>query len=77
MPVLIILSVKYGSLYRCGTKGEPVSKIAEYFAIGIYEVSFLIIHCELEGWIEPREGGLAGTKKHKWKKGRREKMKIG
>jgi hypothetical protein len=53
--------------------GEPISRIAEYFGIAIYEVSLLIIHCELEEWIGPRPGGLKGTKKHKWKQDRKKK----
>lgn len=58
-------------------EGEPISRIAEYFGIAMYEVSLLIIHCEIEEWIKPRPGGLHGTKKHKWKKSKGEKIKIG
>jgi hypothetical protein len=48
-------------------EGQPVTKIAESFGIAMYEVGLLVMHCELEGWIEQRPGGLRGTIKHKWK----------
>lgn len=59
---------------RMWNEGEPISRIAERFMIAMYEVSLLVMHCELEGWIEPRPGGLRGTKKHKWRQ--KEKMRI-
>lgn len=53
--------------------GEPISRIAEYFTIAIYEVALLVIHCELEEWIVPRKGGLLGSKKRKWKENRQKR----
>lgn len=46
--------------------GQSISAIAEKFVVKKYEIGLLIMHCELEGLIGPREGGLRGTKKHKW-----------
>lgn len=43
-------------------KGTPIAEIAEKLWVAIYEIALLIIHCELEGWIQPRKGGLLGTK---------------
>jgi hypothetical protein len=54
--------------------GEPLSKIAEYFFITMDNVAIMVIHCTREGWIEPREGGLFGTKRHERPK---RKIKIG
>lgn len=43
-------------------EGHPISNIAAHFYITHHEVWLLILHCGfLEGWIEPREGGLTGT----------------
>lgn len=73
------MDYSYGQIrkfVRMWNEGEPASRIAESFCIAIYEVTLLTIHCELKGWIEPRPGGLRGTKKHKWKK-KKEKMVIG
>lgn len=41
--------------------GTPIGEIAEKSWVAIYEIALLIIHCELEGWIQPRKGGLLGT----------------
>lgn len=43
-------------------KGTPIGEIAEKLWVASYEVALLVIHCELEGWIQPRVGGLMGTK---------------
>jgi hypothetical protein len=42
-------------------EGITIGAIAEYFGVAIYEMALLVIHCELEGLIQPREGGLIGT----------------
>jgi hypothetical protein len=41
-------------------KGITLGDIAEQFWVANYEIALLVIHCELEGWIQPREGGLLG-----------------
>lgn len=51
-------------------KGVPIGDIAEKFWIHNYEVALLVIHCELEWLIEPREGGLKGTVPRKKRKGK-------
>jgi hypothetical protein len=47
--------------------GQSIKAIAERLSMQIYEVGLLVIHCELEGQITPRDGGLMGTKRHRWK----------
>lgn len=49
-------------------EGWPIGEIAKKFWLKNYEVVLLIIHCELEGWIGPREGGLQGTLKRSKRK---------
>lgn len=44
-------------------EGWPIGEIAEKLWITNYEVALLVIHCELEELISPREGGLRGTLK--------------
>jgi hypothetical protein len=51
-------------------KGVPIGEIAETFWVASYEVALLVIHCELEGWIKPRSGGLEGSLPRKKRKGR-------
>ncbi|CRK80332.1 hypothetical protein [Neobacillus massiliamazoniensis] len=46
--------------------GQPISAIAEKLYIQKYEVGLLVMHCNLEGFIQHRYGGLRGTKPHKW-----------
>lgn len=52
-------------------KGTHVGDIAEKFWINNYEVALLVMHCELEGMIKPREGGLKGTLPRKKRKERK------
>lgn len=42
-------------------EGRHVGDIANYFWINNYEVALLAMHCEIEEWIQPREGGLSGS----------------
>ncbi|MBT2722287.1 hypothetical protein [Bacillus sp. ISL-46] len=46
-------------------KGIPIGEIAEKFWVANYEMVLLVMHCELEGWIQPRDGGLKGTQPRK------------
>lgn len=55
--------------------GEPTSRIAEYFALPMLDITLLVIHSGEKGYIGPRPGGYKGTRKHKWKQGR-EKIRI-
>jgi hypothetical protein len=48
-------------------QGEPIAAIAEKIHVKKYDVALLVMHCELEGMIEPRPGGLLGSKKFKWR----------
>jgi hypothetical protein len=52
--------------------GEADTRICEYFAINKNDVVLLVMHCNDKGYIEPRPGGMKGTKPHKW----RERIKI-
>jgi hypothetical protein len=45
--------------------GMPIGEIAEKFWVNNYEAAILVMHCELEGWIKPRKGGLQGTSSRK------------
>lgn len=58
-------------------EGHPIRAFAEKYNINIYEAGLLVIHCELYGLIQPREGGLSGTKTHKWKIGQGNKSCAG
>lgn len=51
-------------------EGVSIAEIAEKFWVAIYEIALLIIHCEVEGLIEPREGGIHGTVPRKKRKGK-------
>lgn len=51
-------------------EGQPISAISEWLNVKMFEVALLVMHCELEGLIDTRPGGLLGTKEHKWKKRR-------
>jgi hypothetical protein len=42
-------------------EGIHITEIAKRMYISTAEVALIMIHCELEGWIEPREGGIFGT----------------
>jgi hypothetical protein len=46
-------------------EGNPIGEIAEKLWVASYEVALLVIHCELEGWIQPRCGGLTGSQPRK------------
>jgi hypothetical protein len=46
-------------------EGKPIAYIAEQFGLPIYDIALLVIHCELEEFIEPRPGGLLGNKTNK------------
>lgn len=50
-------------------EGQPISYIAEQFGLPMWDVSLLVIHCELEKLIEPRPGGLMGSVEHRWRQG--------
>jgi hypothetical protein len=39
-------------------EGITIGAIAECFGVAIYEMALLVIHCELEGLILPREGWI-------------------
>lgn len=42
-------------------EGQSIKVIAKRLNVKIYEVALLVIHCELEGLITERPGGLLGT----------------
>lgn len=50
-------------------QGITIGDIAEHFGLAIYEVALLVIHCDLEGMINPRDGGLLGTLPRKKRSG--------
>jgi hypothetical protein len=56
-------------------EGVSIGEIAEKFWVAIYEIALLIIHCELEGLIEPRKGGVHGTAPRKKRKGKNSEKK--
>jgi hypothetical protein len=56
-------------------EGQPINAIAEVLNVKLYDVGLLVMHCELENLIQPRPGGLLGSKKHTWKKWE-DKVKI-
>ncbi|MFJ5713134.1 hypothetical protein [Neobacillus sp. NPDC093127] len=49
-------------------EGVAIGDIAEKFWVNNYEIALLVMHCELEGWINPREGGLNGSLARKKRK---------
>jgi hypothetical protein len=42
-------------------EGYHIGDIAEKLWVTNYEAALVVMHCELEEWIQPREGGLYGT----------------
>lgn len=46
-------------------KGLSLPDIAKAFQISEYETVLALIHCDLEGMIKPRPGGIFG-KRRKW-----------
>jgi hypothetical protein len=48
-------------------EGKAIGEIAERFWISNYEVALLVMHCEIEGLIKPRKGGLRGSLPRKGK----------
>lgn len=49
-------------------EGVPIGEIAEHFWVASYEAALLVMHCDLEGLIKPRAGGLEGTLPRKKRK---------
>lgn len=41
--------------------GEHLTTIAQKFDLSTLEIALLTMHCDTEGWIEPRPGGAYGT----------------
>lgn len=42
--------------------GRPIGYISDKLGIKKTDVALLVMHCEIEGLIEPRAGGLLGSK---------------
>lgn len=48
--------------------GQPIAAIADQFHVKKTDIALLVMHCEIEGLIEPRPGGLLGTRDFKWRR---------
>ncbi|MFD0825828.1 hypothetical protein ACT8ZR_09130 [Neobacillus sp. M.A.Huq-85] len=58
-------------------EGYHIGDLAEKNWISQYEVALLMMHCEIEGWIQPRPGGLRGTIPRRKQRSKMEREKKG